>query len=136
MTRDYASPVRDRIVELLTREGRLTAAEIADHLELPRASVDKALSYARRQYGSEVFRIAGYRRQVGNKGRAAALFAAGPGKDAPRPRLDTKPARRVLAKRFREKHAALLRARDRKRRGVVGNHFLDILGVKLTEVRR
>ena len=121
---------RNAIVKLLNEQGPMTAAEIADALEFNRKRVDGSIVKARQAHGTEIFRIAGYRRQVGIQGREAAIYALGPGDDARRPRMDTKRDRQRIKERYREKYKYILRLRDQKRRNGSINHFLLALGVR------
>lgn len=131
MSRAYTSPVRDAISALLERDGPLTAAEITHQLGLDRTKVDSSIIHARQKYGTQFFRIAAYQRQVGVGGREAPMYGIGPEPDARRPRMDTKRDKQLIQERYRDKYRAVLRLRDRKRKGSRSNHFLDILGVRL-----
>lgn len=133
--RVYESPMRDAITALLLRDGPMKAAEIAEALDVPRKKVDATLIYTRSKYGSQFFRIESYARQVGVKGREAPVYEIGPEPDAPRPKMNSKRDRKQIQQRYRDKNRVIIRARNRKRMGTTSNHFLDILGTKLTEVR-
>ena len=124
-----AAPItRNAISKLLMHEGPMTAAEIAETLEFNRKRVDGSIVEARKRYGSEVFRITGYRRQVGIQGREAPVYAVGPGVDARRPRMDTKRDIQKIKERYREKYKYILRLRDQKRRHGSINPFMLIMG--------
>lgn len=134
--RIYKSPIRDAITEAIERDGPMTGAELADTLNVPRKQIDSSLAHARYEYGTKFFRISGYARQVGIGGREAPIYAIGPEPDEPRPKMNSKRDRKKIQERYRDKNRAVIRARDRKRKGITSNHFLDILGTKLTEVRK
>ncbi len=116
------------IEKLLREQGPMTAAEIAEALEFTRSRVDASIIEARKRYGTTHFRITGYKRQVGIQGREAAVFAAGPGKDVPRPAMDTLDDRRAIQQRYRDKYRYILRMRNQKRRHGALNPFLLVMG--------
>ncbi len=119
---------RNAIYKLLQEQGPITAAEIADALEFTRRRVDSSIITSRKEYGTEHFRIAGYKRQVGIQGHEAAIFAAGPGYDVRRPKMNTQNDRRKIQERYREKYRHILRMRNQKKRHGTLNPFLLILG--------
>lgn len=132
MPRDYETPIRDVLLAWLESDGPLTAAELAQMTGFTRHQVDSCLIHSRKKYGTQFFRIDSYRRQVGVGGREAPLYAVGPDPDAVRPRMDTARDRKATQERYRQKNKALLRARDRKRRGgKTQASIFDLLGASL-----
>jgi len=119
---------RDAILALLAEQGPLTAAQIAEELNKTRRSIDGALNGARKKYGTQYFRIAGYARQVGIRGREAPQYAPGPKPDAKRPDMRTDEDAKRIQARYREKYRYILRLRTQKRRHGSINPFLAILG--------
>lgn len=134
--RVYESPMRDAITEAIERDGPMTGAELAQVLNVPRKKIDSSLIHTRHKYGTQFFRISGYVRQVGIGGREAPIYAIGPEPDEPRPKMNSKRDRKKIQQRYRDKNKLVIRARNRKRKGTTSNPFLDILGIKLTEVRK
>lgn len=135
MPREYKSPTRDAIYALLERDGPMTAAEIAYALGKLHKTIAASIAAARSDHGTKYFRIVSYQRQVGVQGREAPVYGIGPDPDARRPAMNTPRDKRAIKQRYAEKNKLIRRARDRKRRGIQSNHFLDILGIKLTDVR-
>lgn len=76
---------RDAITKALTDCGPMTVAELVEHLQWTRTRVDGCISLARANHPGQFFRIVRYRH---GRGREAAVYAAGPGKDAKRPTFD------------------------------------------------
>jgi DNA-binding transcriptional regulator GbsR (MarR family) len=120
---------RNAIARLLQEEGPLTAAEITEALQFNRKRVDASIVEARKKYGTDIFRIAGYKRQVGVGGREAPIYAVGPGQDARRPKMNTAEDKKKIQERYREKHKYILRLRTHKRRHGEINPFFLALGI-------
>lgn len=119
---------RNAIFKLLETEGPMTAAEITEALNFTRKRVDASIVEARKKYGTQFFRITGYRRQVGVQGREAPIYGVGPKEDVPKPKMDTHRDRKKIQERYREKNRYILRLRNQRRRHGPLNPFLMILG--------
>lgn len=119
---------RNTIVAAIQQAGSMTAAEIAEYLEWPQRRVCGCITTARIDHGTWFFRVVGYKRQRGHGGREAAIFGLGPGKDAPRPVMDSPQENRKRQARYRERHRAVINMRNRARRsGTVPSPFDQLL---------
>ena len=97
----------------------MTYVEIAEVAGLTKNMVHGSISRARKNHGSDVFTIHGYQRKTDGArgGGMAAIYKAGPGRDAKRPDLTTKEARAERDRRYRLRHHARILAREAQRRG-------------------
>jgi hypothetical protein len=120
------SITRDAILDLIAREGPMTAAEITETLGRTRQSVTGSIVIMRK-YGAQYLRISSYRRQRGRQGSEAPVYALGPGKDAKRPDIRTNEEDRKRQARYRDKNRALIRLRQQKRRRGSVNPFLQLV---------
>lgn len=124
-----SAPITRNIIEKLLREqGPMTAAEITEALGFTRTRVDGSIVEARKRYGHQIFRIAGYKRQVGVQGREAPIYGIGPDKDVRRPQMDSPKDKKRIQERYREKYKIIIRLRDQKRRKGYLNPFFLALG--------
>ena len=120
---------RAQITAALQQYGPMTAAEIADHLELAPHKVAAAIGSARYQSPGVFFRILRYLPVTGRRGRDVCVFVAGEGEDAPRqPFTAAKQAkRRVQAKaRYYEKHKSAMNARNTARKAALAGRALAV----------
>jgi len=109
---------RDAITRALRECGPMSVPELVEHLDWPRSRVNACLTTARTNHPGKLFRIVGYRTQVGVQGRETPIYAAVPGPDAKRPEFDKD---RVRAR----KHSYYLRNRARavvRRKRNAGQH--------------
>lgn len=120
---------RNAIEKLLREQGPMTAAEISEALGFNRKRVDASIVEARKRYRHQIFRIAGYKRQVGVQGREAPIYGLGPDKDMRRPRMNTPKDKKAIQERYREKYRYILRLRTQKRRHGFLNPFLLTMGM-------
>lgn len=118
--------VRNAILKTIQEEGPMTAADIADHLEISRERISGAI-VVMRSYGTKFLRIVNYKRQRGNGGREAPVYALGPGKDAPRPVMNSIEENRKRQARYRDKHRMIIRLRTQQRRRGAVNPFLQLV---------
>lgn len=97
----------------------MTSVEIAEVIGFTQKMVYGSISCARKNHGSDVFTIHGYQRKTdGTRGGGmAAIYKAGPGRDAKQPDLTTKEARAERDRRYRLRHHARILAREAQRRG-------------------
>lgn len=107
----------------------MTAADIADHLEMDKERVSGAIVLMR-QHGTKFLHIVNYKRQRGNGGREAPVYALGPGKDAPRPVMNSIEENRKRQARYRDKHRILIRLRTQQRRRGAVNPFAQLMRSK------
>lgn len=121
--------VRNAIIKTLQEEGPMTAADIADHLEMDKERVSGAIVLMR-QHGTKFLHIVNYKRQRGNGGREAPVYALGPGKDAPRPVMNSIEENRKRQARYRDKHRILIRLRTQQRRRGAVNPFAQLMRSK------
>ena len=117
---------RESILALLASEGPMTAAELTEEIGKTRNAINASL-YQMRLYGTKYIRIAHYRRQLGKSGDAAAVFALGPGRDVPFPKLNTPEERKKKNARYRDKYRAVLLLRMQKRRQGSVNPFAQLI---------
>ena len=74
----------DRILQMLRDGGRASVSLLARRLELDVRTVDSAMRRLRKKKGK--VHVVGWERRIGEKGgREGAVYAAGPGRDVPRP---------------------------------------------------
>ncbi|MCT6719477.1 hypothetical protein [Acidovorax sp. K2F] len=107
---------RDAITAALKECGPMTVPELVEHLDWPRNRVDACITTARENHPGKFFRIVRYRKQVGVQGREAAVYAAGPGPDAPRPTFDDA-HKREIKHRYYQGNRALWAAKRKSRTG-------------------
>ncbi len=117
---------RNAILALLASEGPMTAAELTQEIGKTRNAINNSL-YQMRLYGTKYLRIAHYRRQRGRSGDAAAVYALGPGRDVPFPKLNTPEELQKKNARYRDKNRAVLRLRMQKRRKGSVNPFAQLI---------
>lgn len=88
-----------------------------------------AIATARYQQPGRFFRVVRYERQRGRAGREIPIYAAGGGKDAPRPDLSTLEARRERDSLYYRRNRARIIAKLHAKRGsrVEANHWLGLL---------
>lgn len=121
--------VRNAIIKTLQEEGPMTAADIADHLEMEKERVSGAIVLMR-HHGTKFLHIVNYKRQRGNGGREAPVYALGPGKDAPRPVMNSIEENRKRQARYRDKHRMIIRLRTQQRRHGAVNPFAQLVRSK------
>lgn len=107
---------RDAITAALKECGPMTVQELIEYLGWPRNRVDACITTARADHPGKFFRIVRYRKQVGVQGREAAVYAAGPGPDAPRPAFDDV-HRREVKQRYYLGNRAIWAAKRKSRTG-------------------
>lgn len=117
---------RTAILQELREQGPLSAAEIAEALQLPRKTTDAALIGARKTYGTKHFRVVDWRRQIGRGGREIPVYGPGPGSDKPRPELGEQ-ARRETRQRHEQRMREVRRLRERQRRGHPINPWMQLI---------
>lgn len=114
------------MLQAIREHGPLSAAELAETLQISRQSVDASMNAARTKFGSGMFRITAWRRNIGRGGREIPVYGLGPGRDVQRPELgDT--ARRETQARYTEKMRAVIRTKDAIRRGDTINPFAQLM---------
>lgn len=102
------SPTYVAIFKTLTEHGPLTVDDLADLSEVPKSSVQSALSYYRNGgKTSKVFRIASWVRVHGCRRGWVPVYGKGPSADVPKPPADTKNNQAE----WRERNRARIRAR-------------------------
>jgi hypothetical protein len=118
-------PPRLRIaaLKLLRENGKMTTNELAEELGTTSGSMRQVMTRAR-DFG--LVHIGGWQPQQteGHGGDYAALWKLGAGTTAKRP---TKPPPTEDCRRYRVRHAALVRARDRARKSGTINHYLQLI---------
>ena len=97
----------------------MTSNEVAEITGLTKKMVYGSISCARKNHGSDVFVIHGYHRKTdGTRGGGmAAIYKAGPGRDAKKPDLTTKEVRAERDRQYHMRHHARILAREAQRRG-------------------
>lgn len=122
--------IRDTIVAALNEHGPMTCTEIADVTGLKRGAVNSSVCCARKNHGTDIFVISGYEYPPeGKRGGIAAIFKAGPGKDAVKKVIDKKEAKRLCDKRYWLRHRARLKEKELAKTGSVlaGNPFSQLI---------
>jgi len=101
---------RDAITQALREHGPMSVVEIMEATGFGRLQVNSCMTTARRDHPGRYFRITGYRRQVGVKGREIPIYAAGRGRDVPRPVFDRTETQRDYYLRNRARQATRRKA--------------------------
>lgn len=121
---------RDAILAHLREHGPMTFSELAQALAMHRNRVADAIGFSRRNHGPAHFRIQSWAQSP--RSGTVPVWAAGPGKDAPRPPPPTKIERRRI---WRDRNRARSRVIDRlsqaRRRGTTPTPagWVDVLKV-------
>lgn len=121
---------RDLALATLRENGPMSKQELIELLGPTKgARAGAAIATARHEQPGKFFRVVRYERQRGRAGREIPIYAAGGGKDAPRPDLSTLEARRerdsLYYRRNRARIIAKLHAKRNSR--VETNHWLGLL---------
>lgn len=104
----------ERVLECLSSGGRATVKQLAERLGMERAAVDSAVRRLRKKPGK--LHIADWERHIGQVGGCTtAIFAAGPGRDAPMP--DFSNSQREAERRYAEKRRVRNRMVGQGKRG-------------------
>lgn len=109
-------PVRNAVIAVLKARGPMTVREIAEELDWPVSRVHAVVANGRRLHPEKLFRAVSYRRVKEGKGKDMAVYAAKPGKDAPRPAVDKDARALERYARYRQRHNATINARQRAQR--------------------
>lgn len=114
MSRIYAHPLLDAILEVLRIDGPQSTAELADRLGKRRTSVRNCVEQSR-----HLFRVCAWERSLHTSGQPSPVWglAIKHAGDAPRPEPLT---RNEINRAWRQRNAALLRARYRAKRRRAG----------------
>ena len=116
---------RSRIVAALQDAGSMTAAELAEYLDLPKKVVCACIASTRWLLPQQVFRIVRYQPVTGRRGRDLSVFAAEAGADAPH-YVNPKQRRKQAEARYRTKHRAVINARSRAKSTAPINPWLQL----------
>lgn len=122
------APTRDKLLAALRECGPMTAAELAEYTGMHRGAVNGAINGWRESNPRRFFAIVDWRRPVGNGGRMAPVYRAGPGRDVPAPVIDKVAAARLYSQRYKARHKAIVSAKERARSGsaLVGCPFAQL----------
>lgn len=104
--------VRSTIEAIIKKHGPMECHEIADHMQqagitTTERAVSAVIRHTRRRYGTTVFRVAKWRRNVGTKGSMSPIYGLGPNKDATKPHVDRRRERAAQNKKSRQRYALL-----------------------------
>jgi hypothetical protein len=116
------------IIDVLSTVSPMTKDELSEYLGKKRNTVQASIYWERQQRGAEKLHIVEYRPMRGKGGKPQAVYAAGPGKDAEKPRLVDR--QKAANKRYREANKEIIAARQRLRRSgktAADNPFSQIL---------
>lgn len=105
-----APTTRDAITQALKENGPMSVVEIMEATGFGRLQVNSCMTTARHNHPGRYFRITDYRRQVGVKGREIPVYAAGRGRDAPRPVFEKAESKRDYYLRNRARQATRRKA--------------------------
>lgn len=111
-------PVRGAVIAILLEHGPMTMLEITEAIGWKHSRVHSAISNARILHPGQFFRISSYRKHP-ERGKDIAVFAAGPGKDKPRPVLSQdqkKSRRRAVQNRYNRKNRTIIDTKARIKR--------------------
>jgi hypothetical protein len=121
-------------VEALLRErGPMTAARIAEELDVPTDRITLTIQSARSRRPGRSFRIIRYEPQIGVWASDRPVWSRSDGRDVPRPLVDKKARADAYQKRYREKHAGVRRVRmaarnaARRSTAATGNPYLQLV---------
>ena len=107
-------PINRSQVEAALKEcGPMTRFELAEYLGWSVAKVGTTIASTRWLLPGQVFRIVRYVPITGRRGRDVSVYAAQPGRDAPRKPSDQVERRRQVQARYRDNHRARINARAR-----------------------
>lgn len=90
----------------------MTVAELAEYLGWKSEKVTTTISSTRWLLPEQVFRIVGYVQVTGRRCRDLAVYAAEAGTDTPKPAVNATKRRKQAEARYREKHRAIINARN------------------------
>lgn len=129
--RIYKSPTREAIVRLLIDGVPRSVPEIAEELGKHVKSIESCIRDTRNKFGVGLngFVIAQWHLYRGKGGRASPMYLNGNGErfDLKRPKFDANANRR----RYMDKMRAVIRAKNRVRKGKGLNPWLQILGERM-----
>jgi hypothetical protein len=111
-------PVRNAVLECLREHGPMTMVEIAEMLSWSLVRVHGAIMGARSRHPGKLVRVVAYVRHA-ERGKDIQVYAAGAGKDKPRPVLteeDRKARRKVVQNRYNHKNRQVIDAKARIKR--------------------
>lgn len=100
----------------------MKASDIPDVVALSTPSVHRAIDRLRAAYGSQVIYIHSYHQHRGVWAKDARVWAAGPGRDARRPKQTEKERRSERLRRYREANRAKIRAREAARKRAISGY--------------
>lgn len=104
---------RSQVVAALKSVGPMTIEEIAEHLGWERIKASTTIGSTRWLLPKQVFRIVGYVQVTGRRCRDLAVYAAEAGADMPKPAVNAAKRRKQTEARYRQKHRAIINARNR-----------------------
>ena len=106
-------PTQRVIINVLEREGPMMASDLTDLLEMTEGAIRRAID---RSHESKLVHIHSYHQHRGVWVKDARVWAAGPGRDARRPKQTEKERERERQRRYREANRATTRAREAARK--------------------
>lgn len=111
--------MRTAVEAVIKEHGPLECYQIADYMHQAgittnERAVGAVIRHTRRRYGTKVFRVAKWRRNVGTKGAMSPIYGLGPDKDANKPHVDRRRERAVQDKKSRQRYALLHKITRRK----------------------
>lgn len=113
-------PAKTRaIISAAIKGSPMNAREIASYTGLRKEQVYGCISHWREGKCSDYFRIVSWKYEEGQGVGYMPVYGLGPGRDAPKPKVD----RKDRDARWRERNRAVIRARDAKRRGKNASPF-------------
>ena len=108
-------PIRNAVIATLKEHGPMTCEDTAGLMGWTVERVHGVISSARRLRPGQIFRVVRYQRAEG-RGKDHSVYAASPGQDAPRPKVDKKVRRLRTQEDYRNRHRAIVNARNRMAR--------------------
>ena len=115
MVKSVLGKTCDRVLKVMREcpTGGWDYAELMAELGTTYLTITSTILRNRKKYGSKYFYILRYRSTRGRGGLPQPVYAPGPGKDAPRPVIDSVQAQKEAQLRSRNKLKALRAAREK-----------------------
>lgn len=119
------TPTQDLVLKTLLDEGPMTPSQLAEHTGYGIGAIRSAL---RLLHEAKRVHIKGWQRSIGKRGGMGAIWELGAGRDAPKLKAEPNQVRQA---RYRERHRAKIRMKDRMRRdsSLANNPFAAMINV-------
>ncbi|WP_314324419.1 hypothetical protein [Comamonas aquatica] len=103
---------RSQVVAALQENGPMTKLELAEYLGWTTNKVGTTISTTRNLHPEKIFRVVGHKSITGRRARDVSIYAAEAGPDVKKKPVDKAKRRKATEARYREKHRAIISARN------------------------